>query len=289
MIDLHTHSKASDGTLSPTELINLAAEKGINTLALTDHDTVAGLEEAKRAAQEKGITFVPGVELNISWPTGEFHLLGMGLACKSQELSEVVHKLQQDRSNRNSRIIQKMHTHGIQVTEEELLEMFPGATLGRPHIATFLVTRGICKTRQQAFDKYLGKGRPFYEDRTGVDLDEAIRAIKTSGGIPVLAHPLSLYISYGKIEPVLADLRKRGIAGLEAFHSGARKTDALRLEEIARKLDFFVTGGSDFHGEQGRKDRKLGYACGGEKIPERLWAEELEPRLQQLYNGNLRD
>ncbi|MBE6345241.1 MAG: PHP domain-containing protein [Spirochaetaceae bacterium] len=279
MIDLHTHTKNSDGNLTSRELVFYAAEKGIKVLAITDHDTTDGLSEGQKAAKKVGIVFVPGVELNISWPTGEFHLLGLGLKETSSELNAIIQNLKQDRKNRNSKIIEMLQQDGFPISEKELREMFPDSNLGRPHIASFLVSKKICKNTQQAFDKYLGKQRPYYVNREGADLDLAIQAIKTSGGVPVLAHPLSLYISYGKIEPVLINLKERGIQGLEAFHPGARKTDALRLEELARKIGFFVTGGSDFHGEKIHIGRKIGHACGGEKIPERLWFQELLPKI----------
>lgn len=279
MIDLHTHTKNSDGNLTSRELVFYAAEKGIRVLAITDHDTTDGLSEGQKAAKKVGIVFVPGVELNISWPTGEFHLLGLGLKETSSELNAIIQNLKQDRKNRNSKIIEMLQQDGFPISEKELREMFPDSNLGRPHIASFLVSKKICKNTQQAFDKYLGKQRPYYVNREGADLDLAIQAIKTSGGVPVLAHPLSLYISYGKIEPVLINLKERGIQGLEAFHPGARKTDALRLEELARKIGFFVTGGSDFHGEKIHIGRKIGHACGGEKIPERLWFQELLPKI----------
>lgn len=279
MIDLHTHTKNSDGNLTSRELVFYAAEKGIRVLAITDHDTTDGLSEGQKTAKKVGIVFVPGVELNISWPTGEFHLLGLGLKETSSELNAIIQNLKQDRKNRNSKIIEMLQQDGFPISEKELREMFPDSNLGRPHIASFLVSKKICKNTQQAFDKYLGKQRPYYVNREGADLDLAIQAIKTSGGVPVLAHPLSLYISYGKIEPVLINLKERGIQGLEAFHPGARKTDALRLEELARKIGFFVTGGSDFHGEKIHIGRKIGHACGGEKIPERLWFQELLPKI----------
>ena len=279
MIDLHTHTKNSDGNLTSRELVFYAAEKGIRVLAITDHDTTDGFSEGQKAAKKVGIVFVPGVELNISWPTGEFHLLGLGLKETSSELNAIIQNLKQDRKNRNSKIIEMLQQDGFPISEKELREMFPDSNLGRPHIASFLVSKKICKNTQQAFDKYLGKQRPYYVNREGADLDLAIQAIKTSGGVPVLAHPLSLYISYGKIEPVLINLKERGIQGLEAFHPGARKTDALRLEELARKIGFFVTGGSDFHGEKIHIGRKIGHACGGEKIPERLWFQELLPKI----------
>lgn len=279
MIDLHTHSTASDGSLPPSELISYAAAKGIRVLALTDHDTDSGLTEAADAASRADVTFVPGIELNVSWPTGEFHLLGLGLQHTDPALARIIAFLQEGRNNRNSQIIEKMKNDGFDVSLTELQSAYPGAIIGRPHIAEYFVRQKICKNRQQAFDTYLGKGRPYYVERTGADLDDAIGAVCKSGGIPVLAHPLSLYVSWGKMEPVLAELKERGVQGLEAFHPGARKTEALRLEELARKLGYFVTAGSDFHGEIVRKDRKIGHSSGAEKISDRFWTEELEPRL----------
>lgn len=279
MIDLHTHTNFSDGSLSPKELVFYAAGKGVKVLAITDHDTTDGLQEGQKAAKKAGITFVPGVELNISWPTGEFHLLGLALKETSWELQEIIQNLKIDRQSRNTKIIEKLQQDGFPVSEKEIREMFPGSNLGRPHIASYLVSKKICKNTQQAFDKYLGKHRPYYVNREGADLDLAIDAINKSGGIPVLAHPLSLYLSYRKIEPVLVNLKERGIQGLEAYHPGARKTDALRLEEIARKYGFFVTGGSDFHGEKIHIGRKIGHACAGEKLPKWLWEQELLPKI----------
>lgn len=279
MIDLHSHSTASDGNLSPKDLVIMAKEKGVTVLALTDHDTTAGVEEALKTAQEQNISLVPGIELNISWPTGEFHLLGLGLTQTHPSLQFIIEDLVNQRKNRNKNILVKMQNDGFDVNEEELLKSYPNATLGRPHIAAYLVKIGACKNVQQAFDRYLGKGRPYYIHREGADLRQSIAAIKNSGGTPVLAHPLSLYLSWGKIEPVLEELYETGIEGLEAYHSGARLPEAQRLEKIGKKIGYFITGGSDFHGEGIRKNRKLGYGAGGEKLQERLWTEELRPRL----------
>lgn len=282
MIDLHTHSKASDGNLSPHDLVAKAREKGISVLALTDHDTTDGLEEAAQAALEHNITLVPGIELNISWPTGEFHLLGLGLTHTHPLLQAIITELRNQRKNRNHDIIKKMQQDGFNISQEALLEAFPESTLGRPHIAAHLVKVGACKNVQQAFDRYLGKGRPYYIHRAGADLSSSVEAIKASGGIPVLAHPLSLYISWGKIEPVLKELRETGVEGLEAYHSGARRPEGIRLEQIGKTLGYLITGGSDFHGEGLRKDRKLGYGSGGEKLQHQLWTEELLPHLSQV-------
>ena len=281
MIDLHTHSKASDGHLSPKELVSYAAEKNISVLALTDHDTTDGLWEAQEAA--KDIQFVPGIELNIDWPTGEFHLLGLGLNSTAPSLKKIITDLKEQRQERNKSIITKMQAEGFDISQEAVMQRFPHATLGRPHIAAYLVEKKYCKTLQQAFDKYLGKGRPFYVHRAGADLSQSIEAIKESGGVPVLAHPLSLYVSWGKMYPLLEELKNQGIEGLEAYHPGARISEGQRLEEMGHRLGFFITGGSDFHGEAVRKDRKMGYGTRGLKLEDRLWTEELLPHINLTH------
>ena len=279
MIDLHSHSSASDGTLSPAASAAYAADHNVTVWALTDHDTVAGLHDAAVVCKERGITFVPGIELTVDWPTGEFHLLGLGLERCSAELGAVIDDLRQSRSERNEHIIQKMAEAGVHTTQEALMAHFGVQQLGRPHFADYLVHAGVVKRRQDAFDRFLGQGRPWFVHHRGANLEQAIAAIRASGGVPVLAHPLSLYVSWGKIEDVLAGIVARGVEGLEAWHPGARVGEAVRLEAIARKLGCIVTGGSDFHGEGVRADRRLGKTCGGKKIEERLWTEELRPRL----------
>ncbi len=282
MIDLHTHSSASDGSLTPSTLIAYGVSKGISVMALTDHDTIAGLAEAKSAAKTHNIAFIPGIELNIQWPTGEFHLLGLGIKSPSLSLLNIIAFLRKGRNTRNDEIVKKMQSNGINVSVEELKNMFSTESLGRPHIADFLVSKKIVKTRQQAFDKFLARNKPFYIPRTGANLDESIIAIKESGGIPVIAHPLSLYLSWGKIEAVLQDIFDRGVEGLEAWHPGVRIVEAKRLEEMAKRIGYFITAGSDFHGENVRQDRKIGKTSGGLKIEDRFWTQELKPFLDAL-------
>ena len=271
MIDLHVHTTASDGQYSPSQIIEAAQNKNISVIAITDHDTVAGIEEGAQAAKKAGITFVPGTELNINFPTGEFHLLGLGFKRISPSLTSLLDTLVKNRGLRNVQIIEKMRAEGVDISLEEMQTDFPDTVLGRPHFAAELVKKKVVKTRQQAFDRYLAKGRPWYVQRVGSNLDEAIVAIKESGGVPVVAHPMSLYLSWGKLPDVLKDFYDRGVMGLEAFHPGARVTECLRLEELGQKIGFFITAGSDFHGEKIRADRKLGYTCGGKKIDDEIW------------------
>lgn len=284
MIDLHTHSIISDGSLNPIDLISHAHQKGVGVLALTDHDAVGGLDEAEREAQKCGMVFVRGVELNVEWPTGEFHLLGMGLRTVSPALTRVLDSLQQSRAERNRQIIQKMRDDGFDVSYQELTETVGARSqcIGRPHFAAYFVQKRLVKNRQQAFDKFLATGRPYYITRGGCDLAEAIAAIRESGGAPVLAHPLSLYVSWGKMRGVLTELKERGILGIEAYHPGARNADCTRLEALGTELGFAITAGSDFHGEKIRSDRRIGHLRSGDKIPDRFWTEELSPLLESL-------
>lgn len=279
MIDLHTHSSASDGALTPDELITHAAKNGLSVVALTDHDSVEGIPQAREAARREGITFVPGIEINIAWCRGEFHLLGLGIDETSQSIVKLVRELQQIRQGRNLKIIENIRAAGYDVKLSDLEEIAGGECIGRPHIAQLLVNLKIVRTRQQAFDKYIGNGMPWYVPHGGANLDEAIVAIREAGGIPVLAHPLSLFLSWNKLEPHLEDFHGRGVEGLEAWHPGARVVDCERLEKIARKLGFFVTAGSDYHGEAVRPDRKIGRTAGREKINDRFWTEELSRHI----------
>ena len=286
MIDLHTHSTASDGIHSPADLIRHAASKGISVMALTDHDTTAGLLEAQEEAQKQGILFVPGIEITINWPTGEFHLLGLGLKRTSPKLQEIISSLKDERRNRNLKMAEKLRENGVLIDYAELEEKFGTENIGRPHFAQLMVEKGYVKQRQTAFDKYFASGRPCYINRTGADLDFAVEAIKESGGVPIQAHPLSMYISWGKMEDTMAGIHEKGVMGLEAWHSGVRISEAERLEKLARQFGMIVTGGSDFHGEKVRADRHIGYTAGKTKVQDRLWDEELKPLLTEVHGNS---
>ena len=173
-----------------------------------------------------------------------------------------------------------MNEDGVPVTAAELQTDFPGTVIGRPHFAAELVKHGLVKTRQQAFDQYLARGRKWYVPRVCTNLDEAIVALRESGAVPVVAHPMSLYLSWGRLPDFLKDSYEKGVVGIEAFHPGARVTECLRLEELGRKIGFIITAGSDFHGEKIRSDRRLGHTCGGKKIDDKYYSEELLKVMQ---------
>ena len=282
MIDLHTHSSASDGSLSPAALMTAAAERGLSAIALTDHDTIKGLDEARLAAKTLGIRFIPGVELEIQWPqrhsgsrpappraqprapgTGEFHLLGLGIRDPAPSFIEALDELSRRREERNLKILETMRSMGIKADYKELKT--GGGSIGRPHFADLLVQRGIVKDREQAFSRYLAGGKPLYIAKEGLEFGRALRCIKESGGIAVLAHPMSLYVSCGRLPDLVKSLAAQGLDCLEAWHPTAKPRTCKRLEELAGSLGLCVSAGSDFHGAA-RPDRKLGITAGGRKI-----------------------
>jgi len=282
MVDLHTHSNISDGDLSPAMLVKEAVRQGLRALALTDHDTINGLESAKTAAleaaaKEKNFQFIPGIEINISWtggksthgapglgPGGEFHLLGLGLNAPSPAFIAAVEKLARRREARNREILDRMHEMSVDITWDELLAQ-GGNSLGRPHFAALLVKHKIVRNRNQAFARYLGVGKPFYVPKEGLAFEEAVALIRESGGIPVLAHPISLYVAWGRLPDLIKTLKEMGLMGLEAWHPTAKAGSCRRLETLGHSLGLYVTEGSDFHGSA-RPDRRLGYSGKSRKI-----------------------
>jgi len=293
MIDLHTHSNISDGDLSPALLVKEAVRQGLRAIALTDHDTIDGLESARTAALAENFQFIPGIEININWaagksprgvpglgPGGEFHLLGLGINKPSPSFIAAVRELSQRRETRNREILDRMHELSIEATWEELLEIAKGessaqsspaaggnslGSLGRPHFASLLVKHKIVRNRNMAFARYLGVGKPLYVPKEGLIFEEAAALIRESGGIPVLAHPISLYVAWGRLPSLISALKEQGLMGLEAWHPTAKPGPCRRLEALAQSLGLYVTEGSDYHGSV-RPDRKLGYSGKGRKI-----------------------
>jgi predicted metal-dependent phosphoesterase TrpH len=290
MIDLHTHSNASDGSLSPAALVQEAAHLNISAIALTDHDSIKGLSYARNEAELTGIRFIPGIEIEIAYSgKGQFHLLGLGITGPSPAFIGAVEELSRLREKRNREILDRMREMGIDAGMEELEELARGLnrregeepvpSVGRPHFASLLIKRGIVKNQELAFSRYLGQGKPLYVPKPGLDFERAQALIRESGGLPILAHPMSLYLSWSRLPVFLEDLKNQGLAGIEAWHPAAKIQDCRRLEALARKLGLYVTAGSDFHGAV-RPGRRLGHSCEGRKIDEAV----LEA-IPELMNG----
>jgi predicted metal-dependent phosphoesterase TrpH len=283
MIDLHTHSTASDGELSPAELIVAAVDQGLSAIALTDHDTINGLKDAKEMAGKYSIRFIPGIEMEISWPSvqGEFHLLGLGLNNPSPDFLTTVDFLAQSREVRNYEILKRLRKLGIDTDYDEVRSFSGGGSVGRPHFASLLISRGVVKDHEQAFARYLGRGKPLFVSKSSLEFSRAAALIKESGGIAVLAHPMSLYIAWGHLPDFIRNLKDMGLDGLEAWHPTAKARSCKRLEALGKSLGLYVTEGSDFHGKV-RPDRRLGYSA-----RDRVIADPVLEAIPELYNPSM--
>jgi predicted metal-dependent phosphoesterase TrpH len=278
MVDLHTHSNASDGDLSPDLLVRHAVQQGLQAIALTDHDTINGLEIARNEAARSGIRFIPGIEINIDWkgdktpagisgtgPGGEFHLLGLGIRSPSSGFISAINELFRRREARNFGILQKMAEMGIEAQWEDVKRLSGGHSVGRLHFARLLINMRIVKNYEQAFAQFLGAGKPLFVPKENLAFDEAVALIRESGGIPVLAHPMSLFVAWGRLPELVKTLKERGLMGIEAWHPTAKAQSCRRLTELGKSLGLYITEGSDFHGSI-RPERALGYSHRGRKI-----------------------
>ena len=249
IIDLHTHSTASDGSDSPSRVVELAAQAGLAAIALTDHDTQEGVDEALTAATSTGLEVVPGVELSLQFDAGGMHLIVLWLDPGSGPLQDRLKGLQLGRGARNERIVELLEAAGMPVTIEEVLEEAGGGTVGRPHIAAVMMRRGYVPDIRTAFDLWLGTGKPAYVGRDRLDPEEAISLARESGAVPVLAHPHTLGITTA---PAMADvldrLKRAGLVGLEAHYSSYRAHERAGYADLARRFALLPSGGSDYHG-----------------------------------------
>jgi 3',5'-nucleoside bisphosphate phosphatase len=277
VVDLHTHSNASDGDFSPAQLLREAQKRGVTVLALTDHDTLGGLEDAQKEADAVGVRFIPGIEISINWKRGagvcglghggEMHLLGLGIKTPSPAFLSAISELSRRREERNREILDNMNALGIEASWDDILAeaglanpagaSIRSLSIGRPHFASFLVKRKIVRNRDQAFTRYLKPGKPLFVPKVGLLFDQAAVLIRESGGIPVLAHPMSLYVAWGSLPDLVKELKNQGLMGIEAWHPIAKAKACRRLEEMGKGLGLRITEGSDFHGTT-RLGRYLG-------------------------------
>ncbi len=254
MIDLHSHTTASDGQHSPAELLSLAASAGVTALAVTDHDTVAGLGEAAEAARAHGVELVPGIEVSAFVLKKEVHILGHFVRPDFPELARFSERLRVDREQRMERMVEQMRKLGFPVRMEEVRAIAGSAQLGRPHLARLLVERGWCLDVKEAFDRFLGAGKPAWTDRFKLEGRDAIRLIHRAGGTATLAHPGS-----SKLERYdILQLAREGLDGLEALHTDHNPSVQEKYLKFAKEFDLVTTGGSDFHGEQVTPGRRPG-------------------------------
>ena len=270
-IDLHIHSTASDGTLTPGEIIARACRLGLAAIALTDHDTVDGVHQIIQNDIPKELLFLTGVELSTAAPPdfpcrGSLHLLGYGFRADDPALALQLLKLQDARRNRNPQIISKLQALGIDITMEELTTDTPQQT-GRPHIARLLMEKGIVATFDEAFERFIGNEAPAYVDKYRIQIHDAIRLIRQAGGIPVLAHPALIHpIGNWQLADLFAELQSLGLLGLEAYYPEHSAAQTQQFLALAKQHGLLVTGGTDFHGAI-KPDIEMGSGDGSFRVP----------------------
>lgn len=267
-IDLHLHSAASDGLLEPTALVQAVRAAGIDVCGVTDHDTVDGLDEAKRAADESGLVLVPGVEISAFWGRVEFHILGYFIDPGNAELRAFLGDTRGARHRRLRVMLSRLQAMGMGVPAAEVLSRARNGNVGRPHLARALVERGYVGSTDEAFDRYLGADRPAYVPRPDVSVREAIHVIRAAGGIASLAHP-----GLHNRDEAIPDLMAAGLTAVEVYHPGHGFGGGKRYRRLAQQYSLLATGGSDYHGtSEGDHASAPGVPCLPEGDFERLLA-----------------
>lgn len=276
--DLHTHSTASDGLLAPARLVRTAREHGVHTLALTDHDTTGGVDEALAEARRVHIEVIPGVEINTDVDEYEVHMLGYFVDHARAGFQAFLARMRAGRVDRARAMVEKLCALGVPVEWERVQALAAGASVGRPHVARALVEARRVATVQEAFERFLGRRGPAYVPRLKVSPEEAVEAVLAAGGVPVLAHPG--WASSGPVIERVPQLVAHGLAGLEVYYPDHTAEMTARYLEIARRYSLVVTGGTDFHGGSLATRAPLGsVAVPADVVP------ALRARWQQLAAG----
>ena len=244
-IELHCHSTASDGMYPPARVVAMAAARGVRVLALTDHDTTAGIAEAAIAATSFGMTLIPGVELTCSVERGEVHLLGYFVAVGDDAFQQQLARFRGGREARGQAIVEKLNALGISVQWARVKEIAGEGAVGRPHVGRALMEIGAAATIDDAFDRYLGRGRPAHVERQQLLPTDAVQLVRAAGGVPILAHPLSV----ANLDATLAEMIPAGLLGIEAYYGAYTREDRASLAKIAARHDLITTVGNDFHGD----------------------------------------
>ena len=265
VVDFHTHSTCSDGTMTPSQLVEHAKESGLSAFALTDHDSVDGIEEAMRKAGEIGIEFVPGIEFSAADDT-ETHIIGLFIDPKNEVLLNTIKKLKSSRKRRMEEICRKLRNLGFDVTYNEALEEAGGNFVGRAHIAKLMVTKGYCETVKECFDKYIGLGKPAYARKNELSAVEAVSSIRAAGGLAFLAHLNQTGYGIEELEKLLLQLKEAGLNGIEGYYPEYTAEHIAQYRALAEKLSLTLSGGSDFHGDM-KPHISIGVGRGDLKIP----------------------
>ncbi len=266
-VDLHLHTTASDGVLRPSEIVRYAKAKGLQAIAITDHDTVEGCEEGLSEGERIDFEVIPGIEISAEHSPGSMHILGLFIDIHHPLLAERLKDLQKARAERNPKITEKLNRLGIDITFEEVLRASGGGQVGRPHFANVLIEKKVVRNFQEAFDRFLKKGAPAYVDKFRFTPKEALHLIKEAKGVAVLAHPNTLGMSgYSELEKLILQLIDEGLQGIEVYYPEHSTADVAQYKSLAEKYALLSTGGTDYHGME-KNDLDIGVGRGDMKVP----------------------
>jgi 3',5'-nucleoside bisphosphate phosphatase len=247
-IDLHAHSNRSDGTFTPSELVRLAAERGLDVVALTDHDTTDGLEEAFAEGARSGVAVVPGVELSAEFERSSVHVLCYWMDVRDEGLQAELHRLREDRFRRGELMVERLRSLGVPIEFERVRQIAGEATIVRPHVAQAMVEAGVVQTEKEAFERYIGDGGPGHVAKHALDPVDAVALIRAAGGVCVLAHPGMWGDQSSVPEALIERMTDAGMRGLEVDHPDHTPEAREHYRRLAGELGLVATGGSDCHG-----------------------------------------
>ncbi|MBQ3031108.1 MAG: PHP domain-containing protein [Anaerotignum sp.] len=282
IIDLHAHSTASDGTYSPAEVAELAKKLGLSAIALTDHDTIDGLDEFQKTGNALGIETIPGIEFAALWEKHhrpEIHLVGLGFDPAHPALLSRMQEIRQSRDLRNSKMCEKLSSIGLHITIEEVAANAGGEIITRAHFANVLLQKGYIAKKEDAFSRYISPGLPGYVEREFLTPALCIQTIKEAGGAAILAHPTLYGLGMEQLEELCEELIPYGLDGIECQYSTYSPAETKAITALAEKMDLLPSGGSDFHGKN-KPNIHLGSGKSNLAIPYRFW-EELKKRTQK--------
>ena len=282
-VDLHVHSNASDGTFSPSQVVELAKNAGLDAFALTDHDTTAGVPEALEKGRDLNIEVIPGIEVSSSFDGTEIHILGLFVNSDDPVLAAMLEKMRISRDRRNEKMLENLAADGISFTKEELCGDNPDTIITRAHIAYALVAKRICSGMDQAFKKYLQYGGRYCPQKEHLSPEEVVKTLISNGAFVALAHPFQYKFGDKKTEELIAHMADLGMKGLEVYHSSNNKLESMKLQEMAVRHHLLPTGGSDFHGGN-KPDISIGTGRGGLRVSSLLLEDIKRERAKQALS-----
>ncbi|MDO4294122.1 MAG: PHP domain-containing protein [Eubacteriales bacterium] len=282
MVDLHVHSDKSDGSFTPSQLVELAAQKGLSAFALTDHDTTAGVKEAMAAGAARGIEVIPGIEFSTEYYGKDIHIVGLFIDEDAPAFQAQIHRFVQARVERNEKMCALLAAAGIDISYEKLTEAFPGSVITRGHYSRYLLDHGYVKSLPEAFDRYLGDHTKYFVPREKITPTQAVSLILEVKGIPILAHPTLYHMGRENLSTLVRHLKKAGLIGLEAIYSTYSAGEEREMRQLASHYGLLISGGSDFHGKS-KPNLELGTGYGKLFVPEDVLLSLKEKRKELFH------